>query len=134
MTDALGRVAGYYRTHQPDIANRVLEGKKRAGSAVARSAGTLDGGAVDAILDAVKNAYDAEYGGFGSPPKFPQTDAILLLLEQALLRSDPELRAMATHTLERMAGGGAHDHVESGFFPYSTTQDWSVPPFAKMFA
>src|SRR3989475_3066067 len=132
MTDALGRVAGYYRTHQPDIANRVLEGQKRAGSAVARSVGTLDGGAVAAILDAVKNAYDAEYGGFGSAPKFPQTDAIMLLLEQALLRSDSELRAMATHTLERMAGGGTYDHVEGGFFRYSTTQDWSVPHFEKM--
>src|SRR3989454_2086651 len=132
ITDALGRVAGYYRTHQPDIANRVLEGKKRAGSAVARSVGTLDGGAVDAILDAVKNAYDAEYGGFASAPKFPQTDAIMLLLEQALLRSDSELRAMATHTLERMAGGGTYDHVGGGFFRYSTTQDWSVPHFEKM--
>jgi uncharacterized protein YyaL (SSP411 family) len=66
MRDALGRVAGYYHTHQPDIANRVLEGRKRAGSAVARSAGALDDGAVDEILGAVKNAYDAEYGGFGS--------------------------------------------------------------------
>ena len=132
MKDALGRVAGYYRTHQPDIANRVLEGKKRAGSAIARSVGALDEGAVDEILDAVKNAYDAEYGGFGSAPKFPQTDAILLLLEQAEFHSDPELRAMATHTLERMAGGGTYDHVEGGFFRYSTTQDWSVPHFEKM--
>src|SRR5467141_5188529 len=54
MKDALGRVAAYYRTHQPDIANRVLEGKKRAGSAVARSAGALDPGEVDEILDAGK--------------------------------------------------------------------------------
>src|SRR2546428_11795954 len=115
MTDALGRVAGYYRTHQPDIANRVLEGKKRAGSAVARSVGTLDGGAVDAILDAVKNAYDAEYGGFGSPPQFPQTDAIMLLLGQALLRSGSEVRGMATRTLERKGGGGTDDHLRGGF-------------------
>jgi uncharacterized protein YyaL (SSP411 family) len=132
MADALTRIAGYYRTHQPEIANRVLEGKKRSGAAVARSAGTLHDQVVDEILDAVKNAYDAEYGGFGSAPKFPQTDAILLLLEQAQLRSDPELRSMAVHTLERMAGGGTYDHVEGGFFRYSTTQDWSVPHFEKM--
>ncbi len=132
MADALARVASYYRTNRPEIADRVLEGKKRAGSAVARSAGALDDGAVDSILEAVGNAYDAEYGGFGSAPKFPQTDAILLLLEQAQLRSAPELRAMATHTLERMASGGTYDHVEGGFFRYSTTQDWSVPHFEKM--
>jgi uncharacterized protein YyaL (SSP411 family) len=34
--------------------------------------------------------------------------------------------------LERMAGGGTYDHVEGGFFRYSTTQDWSVPHFEKM--
>ncbi len=102
MADALSKVAGYYHSHQPEIADRVLETKKRAGSLVARSAGTLDNSLVDEVLDAVKNAYDAEYGGFGSAPKFPQTDAILLLL------------------------------VEGGFFRYSTTQDWSVPHFEKM--
>jgi uncharacterized protein YyaL (SSP411 family) len=132
MADALARVAGYYRTNQPEIANRVLEGRKRAGSGVVRSAGTLADEIVDEVVEAVRNAYDPEYGGFGSAPKFPQTDAILLLLEQAQLNADPELRAMATHTLEMMAAGGTYDHVEGGFFRYSTTQDWSVPHFEKM--
>src|ERR1700730_17617193 len=132
MADALSKIATYYRTHRPEIASRVLEGKKRSGSVVARAAGSLDDGIVDEVLDAVKNSYDAEYGGFGSAPKFPQTDANLLLLEQAQLRSDPELRSMAVHTLEQMAGGGTYDHVEGGFFRYSTTQDWSVPHFEKM--
>jgi uncharacterized protein YyaL (SSP411 family) len=132
MADALTRVAGYYRTHQPEIASRVLESRKRAGSGVALSAGELVMGMVDSILDAVENAYDPEYGGFGNAPKFPQTDALLLLLEQAQVRSDPKLRQMAVNTLERMAGGGTYDHVEGGFFRYSTTQDWSVPHFEKM--
>ena len=132
MADTLARVAGYYRTHRPEIANRVLEGRKRAGSGAARSAGELDYGQVDLILDAVKNAYDAEYGGFGSAPKFPQTDAIHLLLEQAQLRGEPSLREMAVHTLQQMASSGTYDHVEGGFFRYSTTQDWSVPHFEKM--
>jgi uncharacterized protein YyaL (SSP411 family) len=132
MASALSRVAGYYRANRPEIASRVLEGRKRAGSAMARSAGELDPQIVETILDAVKNSYDPEYGGFGSAPKFPQTDALQLLLEQAQLRSDPELRKMAEHTLERMAGGGTYDHVEGGFFRYSTTQDWSVPHFEKM--
>jgi uncharacterized protein YyaL (SSP411 family) len=132
MADALTRVAGYYRTHQPEIASRALESRKRAGSGVALSAGELDEKIVDSVLDAVKNAYDPEYGGFGNAPKFPQTDALVLLLEQAQIRSDPELRQMAVHTLEGMAGGGTYDHVEGGFFRYSTTQDWSVPHFEKM--
>jgi len=116
----------------PEIATKVLEGRKRAGMIAARSAGSLDFALVDGVLNAVKAAYDADYGGFGSAPKFPQTDAILLLLEQAQMRGDDGLRAMAVHTLEQMAQGGMYDHVEGGFFRYSTTQDWSVPHFEKM--
>ena len=132
MADALTRVASYYRTNQTEIATRVLEARKRSDAGIARSAAELEPGAVDAILEAVTSAYDSEYGGFGGAPKFPQTDAILLLLEQAHLRSDPDLRQMALYTLEQMAGGGTYDHVEGGFFRYSTTQDWSVPHFEKM--
>jgi uncharacterized protein YyaL (SSP411 family) len=132
LADALTRIASYYRTNQTEIATRVLESRKRTASGVARSAASLDDTAGDVVLDAVKAAYDPEYGGFGSAPKFPQTDAILLLLEQSRMRSDPALRQMAVHTLEQMAGGGTYDHVEGGFFRYSTTQDWSVPHFEKM--
>jgi uncharacterized protein YyaL (SSP411 family) len=132
MASALVRVSDYYRGNQAEIATRVLEARKRAASGVARSAGSLDSKLVDEVVGAVRNAYDSEYGGFGGSPKFPQTDAILLLLEQSALRSDPELRKMATHTLEAMYGGGTYDHVEGGFFRYSTTQDWSVPHFEKM--
>jgi hypothetical protein len=132
MADALARVAAYYHANQTEIASKALEGRKRAAMGVARSAGELDPASVDAVLDAVTSAYDPQYGGFGSAPKFPQTDAILLLLEQAQVRGDPALGQMAANTLERMAGGGTYDHVEGGFFRYSTTQDWSVPHFEKM--
>jgi len=132
MASALLRIADYYKANQAEIASRVLDARKRAASGVARSAGRLEPGLVDEVLNAVRSAYDPEYGGFGTAPKFPQTDAILLLLEQSVLRSDDELRSIAVHTLERMSGGGTYDHVEGGFFRYSTTQDWSVPHFEKM--
>ncbi len=132
LASALVQVANYHRLNQAEIATRVLEGRKRAASNVTLSAGELDPPLVDEILDAVRSAYDPAYGGFGVAPKFPQTDAILLLLEQSSLRSDPELREIAVNTLEQMAGGGMYDHVEGGFFRYSTTQDWSVPHYEKM--
>src|SRR5437016_951272 len=91
MAGALGQVASYYRTHRPEIATKALEGRKRAGAAAARSAGELGVPAVDAVLQAVRSSYDPEYGGFGTAPKFPQTDAILLVLEQAHLGGDDEL-------------------------------------------
>jgi uncharacterized protein len=132
MASALARIASYYRNNQAEIASRVLEARKRSAGVVARSAGSLEPGLVDSVLDAVKASYDPEYGGFGGAPKFPQTDALLLLLEQSMLRPDQELRRMAVHTLQQMTGGGMYDHVEGGFFRYSTTQDWSVPHFEKM--
>ena len=132
MASALMRIADYYRDNQAEIASRVLDARKRAASGVARSAGELEVRLVDEVVESVTSAYDPEYGGFGNAPKFPQTDAILLLLEQAVLRSDDTLRLRAVHTLEKMTGGGTYDHVEGGFFRYSTTQDWSVPHFEKM--
>jgi len=132
MADALTKVASYYRTHQGEIATEVLESRKRAGSQVHRSSGDIAPNTVEVVLDAVTQAYDPEHGGFGDAPKFPQTDALLLLLEQGLLRRDPALKRMAVHTLEQMAQGGTYDHIEGGFFRYSTTRDWSVPHFEKM--
>ncbi len=76
--------------------------------------------------------FDIDYGGFGFEPKFPHTDA----LEYALLRhryfGEKEMLTLATKTLEKMAKGGMYDHVEGGFFRYSTTRDWSIPHFEKM--
>ena len=132
MRGALERVESFYRDHRPEISAQVLEGRKRASSVVAASAGTLDPGLVDAVLAAVENSYDATYGGFGGSPKFPQTEALALLAEQAARRSEPQFLEMARFTLRQMAGGGTYDDVEGGFFRYSTTQDWSVPHFEKM--
>jgi uncharacterized protein YyaL (SSP411 family) len=132
MASALTQVASYYRLHQAEIASQVLEARRRSGAELSRAAGELDAATVDEVLEAVKRAYDPDYGGFGPAPKFPQTEALLLLLEQSALRGDAHLREMAVHTLEQMTGGGTYDHVEGGFFRYSTTQDWSVPHFEKM--
>ena len=132
MLGALERVAGFYRTRKPEIAAQVLESRKKASTMIAASAGSLDPGLVDAVLAAVENAYDPAYGGFGGSPKFPQTEAIALLIEQAARRGEPQLLEMARFTLRQMAGGGTYDKVEGGFFRYSTTQDWSVPHFEKM--
>jgi len=132
MQGALKRVGSFYRGNKPQVVAQVLENRKRSRSAIASSAGSLEPPLVDAVLAACENAYDASYGGFGGSPKFPQTEAVAFLAEQSVLRSRPELLEMARFTLEQMAGGGTYDHVEGGFFRYSTTQDWSVPHFEKM--
>ena len=132
MLGALERMEGFYRGNKPQIIAQVLENRKKASSAIAASAGSLMPGLVDTVLAACENAYDRAYGGFGGAPKFPQTEAISLVAEQAVTRNEPQLMEMARFTLTQMAGGGTYDHVEGGFFRYSTTQDWSVPHFEKM--
>ncbi|MEO8501267.1 MAG: thioredoxin domain-containing protein [Vicinamibacteria bacterium] len=76
--------------------------------------------------------FDSRFGGFGSAPKFPPHQALLVLLRQG--RSDPDSRArfMAKTTLDAMAAGGIYDHVGGGFARYSTDREWLVPHFEKM--
>ena len=45
---------------------------------------------------------------------------------------NPRFYEIVAHTMRAMARGGMYDHVEGGFFRYSTTRDWSVPHFEKM--
>jgi uncharacterized protein YyaL (SSP411 family)/aryl-alcohol dehydrogenase-like predicted oxidoreductase len=76
--------------------------------------------------------FDAEYGGFGTAPKFPPAVGISLLLRLHRRFGDPHALVMAQETLEAMARGGMYDHVGGGFARYSTDRRWLVPHFEKM--
>ena len=85
---------------------------------------------------AAERSSDRELGGWGHAPafapKFPNCNAIELMLRYHLRHGDKEALAVATLALEKMALGGIHDHVGGGFHRYSTTRDWLVPHFEKM--
>ena len=82
--------------------------------------------------DQYARAFDAAWGGFGPPPKFPPTGAIALLLRHYHRTGDKHALEMATVTLDRMATGGMHDQLGGGFHRYSTDRRWLVPHFEKM--
>jgi uncharacterized protein YyaL (SSP411 family) len=92
----------------------------------------IDESIVDNVLQIVVDAYDEEYGGFGSQPKFPMSSAVELLLHTYQYTGNNKYRLMAEKTLDSMMTGGMYDHQEEGFFRYSTTRDWSIPHFEKM--
>ncbi|HEX5139067.1 MAG TPA: thioredoxin domain-containing protein [Planctomycetota bacterium] len=99
--------------------------------------GPLGTGALESAQEATAEGYDAELGGFGSPPsfapKFPGPSTIEAVLRWSLRHPDDAgARAMAVKTLARMARGGIHDHVGGGFHRYAVTRDWLVPHFEKM--
>lgn len=114
------------------------EGEERTAEATApeSAAGTPDGQQARAmhqqLVEALRRAYDPVHGGFGREPKFPMVDALELMLEEHVLTGEAALLDMVVHSLAGMSGGGMYDHVEGGFFRYSTTRDWSIPHYEKM--
>ncbi len=76
--------------------------------------------------------FDSREGGFSSPPKFPPSGAVSLLLRYHRASRDPDALAMVELTLDKMAAGGMYDHLGGGFHRYSTDAAWLVPHFEKM--
>jgi hypothetical protein len=132
MRRALDEIAGFYAANREQIAQRALElrDRKRAYEPASRS--DLTPAMIAPIVASLVESYDPQYGGFGTAPKFPQTDAHEFLLGEYRADGDGRLLEIVANTLRHMALGGTYDHVEGGFFRYSTTRDWSVPHFEKM--
>ena len=99
-----------------------------------RSSGknTLSAEAIRRAGDLFKESFDAQNGGFGNAPKFPQPSMPSLLLHCAKRFGDAEATAMVVHTCNRMAAGGLHDQLGGGFARYSVDAHWLVPHFEKM--
>jgi uncharacterized protein YyaL (SSP411 family) len=116
-----------------EFARRIAEIRaKRVQRSVAPASGALDPNTARTIAGALSEAFDDDYGGFGTEPKFPQTDVLHFLLDYWSRTRDGRTQTMVQMTLRAMASGGMYDHVEGGFFRYSTTRDFSVPHFEKM--
>ncbi len=80
----------------------------------------------------LKVGFDPNNGGWGTAPKFPQSMAIELLLNEHLRSDDRDAHLMAIKTLDAMAAGGIYDHLGGGFARYATDAAWLVPHFEKM--
>ena len=87
--------------------------------------------------------FDAQYGGFGQAPKFPNTMALEFLLRVHLHKDKGELapqqepashaeRVMVETSLQHMANGGIYDQLGGGFHRYSVDEEWLAPHFEKM--
>jgi uncharacterized protein YyaL (SSP411 family) len=86
------------------------------------------------LRKSLANSFDAEFGGFGTAPKFPHPTTIDWLLRYwhgSANDAAPDIDAlfMATLTLTRMAEGGIYDHIGGGFCRYSVDRYWQIPHF-----
>ncbi|SPX62162.1 Thioredoxin-related protein [Legionella feeleii] len=69
-------------------------------------------------------SYDANHGGFGVAPKFPQAPKLDYLLDHH--------SPLASATLAHIAKGGIYDQLAGGFYRYSVDEKWNIPHFEKM--
>lgn len=73
---------------------------------------------LDHAYEEWRQSFDPTWGGFGRAPKFPRPSVLLFLLsytKQALSRHAQEADEMVLLTLEKMALGGLHDHLENEY-------------------
>ena len=88
-------------------------------------------GHAEGAAEQLMASFDAEYGGFGTAPKFPAAHNLLFLLRYAHAKTDKSVRAAAEKTLQQMARGGIFDQLGGGFSRYSTDREWLAPHFEK---
>ena len=132
MRSNLTQVADLWSTQRSELAQRVAELREKENQARATKSGDLSFQIVDQVGSLVRGQYDPQFGGFGREPKFPQPRLLRFLLDEHRRFGYPEIATMLHRTLAAMAGGGMYDHVEGGFFRYSTTRQWEIPHYEKM--
>lgn len=94
--------------------------------------GEIDENSLIKAFDMYVRMYDADYGGFGTVPKFPTSHNLSLLLRNYHKTGNKDALEMVEKTLDSMFRGGMYDHVGFGFSRYSTDAKWLVPHFEKM--
>jgi len=80
----------------------------------------LDRALVGEVVDALKDQFDKEYGGFGSPARGSAGPSsappyLVLLQHEAERTKAKDLAEMVDVTLDHMARGGIYDHLGGGF-------------------
>ncbi|MBI3823525.1 MAG: thioredoxin domain-containing protein [Planctomycetes bacterium] len=116
------------------ITTRALENALVPGLALV----ALDRDLVERIVEELKDEFDPDHGGFGSPErkfkgtKFPMPPRLDFLLQVAARTKDKKVLRHLMLTLDRMAIGGIYDQLGGGFHRYSTERTWTVPHFEKM--
>jgi uncharacterized protein len=146
LKGALQSIAGRWKDTRASIvvdAQRVITALGDLSRAKRERAGeTLGQAALTAAYEAASASFDAQFGGFGAPPKFPRPSLFEFLAGTSLMHGAAdssvgrEAADMLDFSLLKMSRGAIHDQLGgaggSGFFRYSTTADWQTPRFEKL--
>jgi uncharacterized protein YyaL (SSP411 family) len=129
----LAAVADAYAS-RPEQISKAVSAMKDLYETTSRSLppGELSRSTLQRAFHAASASYDAQFGGFGSAPKFPPTMLLEFLLTHWARTAEPQALHIAHDTFIAMASGGIHDHVGGGFHRYTVDRHWLVPHFEKM--
>ena len=136
FSDLLERIAGIFQ-QEPDKINEQSQAIQQALIDIEmrenQNQRAADIGALATFDKQLLEAHDAEFGGFGQAPKFPQPAILLQVLRRAFHQSpgDPVYKAI-NFSLQKIALGGIQDHLGGGFYRYSVDDKWMIPHFEKM--
>lgn len=130
----MNAVSDAWHNRRADIENNIAAlGESLSRTATVTPDETLPSFAlVNRARDQLLEAFDHQWGGFGSAPKFPSTMNIDLLLRNYVEQPNETVKTAITTTLDAMASGGMYDHIGGGFSRYSVDEKWLVPHFEKM--
>ncbi|MFK8024451.1 MAG: thioredoxin domain-containing protein [Ilumatobacter sp.] len=130
----LEAITDIYTKRPDDVATNITSMTKAIKEAAELSPGddvpTID--QMNKHVQAIANAFDGEWGGFGKAPKFPGTFNLELVMRAYMTKPSPAAEQVLVTTLDAMASGGMYDHIGGGFHRYSTDREWMVPHFEKM--
>ncbi|NOU99100.1 thioredoxin domain-containing protein [Paenibacillus planticolens] len=134
MVEIIAQLAGKWREDaervrevgeqvMQETTNRLLEH---------RSGGEVTEETLHEAFRLYEEAFDPEFGGFGSSPKFPTSHNLSFLLRYYKKTGNERALEMVEKTLDMMHRGGMYDHIGFGFARYSVDNKWLVPHFEKM--
>jgi hypothetical protein len=124
-------VSEAFRDRRADVATQASALVEAVSREVSPSADPLTESLLGQASRNLRAQFDAEWGGWGGAPKFPQPSVLEFLLRMHL-RGDEEALPMVTATLDAMPAGGMYDLLGGGFHRYSVDRQWLVPHFEKM--
>lgn len=84
------------------------------------------------VIHQWKSLFDKEWGGHTYVPKFVMPINFKFFLHYLSFVKDKEVEQHLHTSIDKICLGGLFDHVEGGFYRYSTDAYWKIPHFEKM--
>ena len=133
LLDLTAQISALWKENRAELKGQAEKIVATVGNLSRITKGELDiGMAFQKAFQELSRSYDAENGGFGFRPKFPNFPYLMFLLRYNYLYGEKEALEMVEKTLRKIREGGIYDQVGFGLHRYSTDPHWIVPHFEKM--